>query len=364
MPTIFLTGFPGFLGSALIERLLARHAHEVTITCLVQPKFRTLAEERVTYIEAKQSTWQGRINLCEGDITQPDLGLGDKYSTLQQASQEIYHLAAVYDLAVPRHVGLRINLNGTRHMLDFATGCPDLQRFQYVSTCYVSGNYDGLFTETDLQVGQRFNNYYEETKYLAEIEVQSAMQHGLPTTIYRPSIVTGDSRTGVTQKYDGPYYVLQWLLRQPRWAVLPTTGNPRRYYTNMVPCDFVIDALDYLSGLPQSAGRVYQLCDPNPPTVNTAMGIMAEATQRQLIKIPLPKWVAKGSLERLSIMQDLMRIEPETVEYFVQPTRYDCRQTQQDLAGTDIACPPFASYIHRLVAYMEQYPDVSTRAMV
>ena len=111
---------------------------------------------------------------------------------------------------------MRINVDGTRNVLDFAQEARNLRRLHYVSTCYVSGRTAGVFTEHDLEKGQSFNNYYEETKYLAEVEVQQRMRAGLPTTIYRPAIVVGDSRTGATQKYDGPYFVIRWLLRQPR----------------------------------------------------------------------------------------------------------------------------------------------------
>jgi thioester reductase-like protein len=126
----------------------------------------------------------------------------------------------------------------------------------YVSTCYVSGRYPSVFRESDLSVSQTFNNWYEETKYLAELEVQQSMAGGLPATIYRPSIVTGDSHTGATQKYDGPYYYIRWILKQPEEvAVLPVVGQPDAARVNVVPRDYVIDAMAYLSALEQSWGR-------------------------------------------------------------------------------------------------------------
>src|SRR5204862_3895812 len=117
-----------------------------------------------------------------------------------------HHLAAIYDLSVPRELGMRVNVDGTRHVLDFAERCRALRRFQYISTCYVSGHHDGVFRETDLDVGQRLNNFYEETKFLAEVEVRK--RSGLPATVSRPSVVVGDSVTGATQKFDGPYFVM------------------------------------------------------------------------------------------------------------------------------------------------------------
>jgi len=94
------------------------------------------------------------------------------------------------------------------------------------------------------------------------------MRGGLPATIYRPSVVVGDSKTGATQKFDGPYFVMRWLLRQPRVAVLPVLLHSQRYRFNVVPRDFIIAAIERLSASPQSAGKVYQLADPDPMTVD------------------------------------------------------------------------------------------------
>jgi thioester reductase-like protein len=202
MSTIFFTGFPGFLGRELLPRVLARSTSTRAV-CLVQEKFRKVAEDAVASLERADETLRGRIELVAGDLTARDLGLGDRRDAIAREVREIYHLAAVYDLAVPREVGMAINVEGTRHLLDFAKRCDRLERHQYVSTCYVSGKYPGIFREQDLEVGQSFNNYYEETKYLAEVLVRDAAEAGMPTTVYRPAIVVGDSKTGATAKPSG-----------------------------------------------------------------------------------------------------------------------------------------------------------------
>ncbi len=363
MATIFLTGFPGFLGSALVARLLKRYPAEVTITCLIQPKFREVAEARAA--ELTQADNRSRIRLVEGDITLPDLGLGEQAAAMQQDCLEVYHLAAVYDLGVDRLLAMRVNVQGTQHMLAFAQACPQLNRFQYVSTCYVSGRYDGVFQETDLVKGQVFNNYYEETKYLAEVEVQRQMRRGLPVTIYRPAVVLGDSQTGETQKYDGPYYFFQWILRQPEsLAIVPVVGRPSRYQLNVVPRDFVVDAIDYLSAQEKSAGQVYQLCDPQPLTVDETLTLTGQVTGRRLLRIPMPKTIAKGSLKHIGLVQNIMKIESEAVEYFMQPTRYDDTNARRDLDGSGISCPPFPSYAQRLIDFMKANPVPSSGIMV
>jgi thioester reductase-like protein len=364
MTTIFLTGFPGFLGSALIEHLLSRRDTNVSITCLVQPKFRAQAEARASELAQAGTSREGRIRLIAGDITHPGLALSNDLASLQREIVAIYHLAAVYDLGVSRELGTRVNVDGTRHMLDFAAACPSLERFHYVSTCYVSGRYDGLFTEADLIKGQTFNNHYEETKYLAEVAVQQRMQQGLPTTIYRPSIVVGDSTTGATQKYDGPYYLIRWILRSPSVALVPVPRHPTRYQFNVVPRNFVVAAITHLSGLTESAGQVYHLADPQPPTIADLLQLVERATRKRLLRVPFSLNLLSAALERLPPLERWMEIEPQAFPYFSHPTRYASENTRRDLAGSGIACPPLASYIDQLVAYIRQHPNVPSSPMV
>lgn len=349
MPSIFFTGFPGFLGVELLPRLLAR-APGTNAVCLVQPKFMALAQQRIPPGLA------GRVKLIAGDITA-------KIDAPSDDVVEIHHLAAVYDLMVPRDAGLRVNVDGTRNVLDFASRCPNLRRFHYVSTCYVSGRHPGVFREGDLEKGQTFNNYYEETKYLAEVEVQGQMAKGLPATIYRPAVVVGDSGTGATQKFDGPYFVMQWLLRQPRVAVLPVVGRPSRYTFNVVPRNFIVDAIEFLSGLPAAVGKVYQLADPSPLTIDELIDTLGRATGRKVLRIPLTLGLAKASLDHVPGVYRLLRIPSAAVNYFVHPTSYDTANAAVDLAASRIAVPRFADYAPRLVEFVRAHPEIGAAAM-
>jgi thioester reductase-like protein len=358
---IFFTGFPGFLGSELLPRVLAR-APEAVAVCLVQSKFAELATRRLTEIGATHPDVVDRARIIEGDITAPELGLGDARA-LEARIVEIFHLAAVYDLSVGRDLAMRVNVEGTRHMLAFAQRCPRLRRFQYVSTCYVSGRYPGVFREDMLEESQAFNNHYEETKYLAEVEVQRAARAGLPTTIYRPAVVVGDATTGVTQKYDGPYFAMQWLLRQPSVALMPVVGDTRRTRFNSVPRDFVVGAIAYLSGRPETVGRVYQLADPEAPTVEEMLRDIAHVTHKTVIRIPLPLRLAKTMIRRVPGVYRLLRIPASAIDYFVLPTTYDTEHTERDLRGSGIRCPPFREYADRLVAFMRAHPDLGAKAM-
>ncbi len=361
MGTLFFTGFPGFLGAELLPRILAR-SPERRAVCLVQPKYAGLARQRAREIEGADPNLDGRIEILEGDITQPGLGLSAP-AAARNGTTEIYHLAAIYDLSVGRAMAMRINVEGTRNMLEFACECPALERFQYVSTCYVSGKHPGPFSEEDLDRGQRFHNFYEETKFLAELEVQKRMREGLPATIYRPSVVVGDSRTGATQKYDGPYSVIRFLLRQPKLAILPTVGDPSRSEVNVVPRDFVIEAMTFLSGCPTSRNRVYHLADPAPLTVREMVKELARATRRSLVRVPVPLSAAKLMLGHVPGMRSLIDIPADTLDYFVHPGHYVTTATQAALQAGGIRCPRFSEYADRLVEFVIAHPEVGSAAM-
>ncbi len=346
MPVLFFTGYPGFLGSQLLPRLLQR-LPDTTALCLVQPKFAALAKERARPLG-------DRVRFVEGDITR-------RIEADPAGVTRIVHLAALYDLSLPRRLGLQINVEGTANVLDFAERCRELQRLHYISTCYVSGRYEGLFREEDLDVGQTFNNHYEETKFLAEVVVRS--RSGLPWTTYRPSVVVGDSVTGETQKFDGPYFVMQWLLRQPRIAVLPVVGNPRHYRFNVVPRDFIVNALEHLILHPQTPGRTYQLADPAPLTVDETIAAIARATHRTILRVPIPRSAAKFAIDRIPGVHRLMRIPSAAVDYFVQPTTYDTSNARSALEPAGIGVPAFAEYLPALVEFALAHPEIGSAAM-
>jgi len=362
MTALLMTGFPGFLGSALLPRLLARR-EGVQAVCVVQPHHLDTAEQRLRSIEAAHPEIAGRTVLVTGDITRPELGVDPAHAELLGQVTEVWHLAAVYDLAAPAELAQRVNVDGTARVLEFCWGRPSFERLQYVSTCYVSGRYQGRFTEDMLDEGQSFHNHYDSTKFAAEKLVREAMGQGLPATIYRPGIVVGDSKTGETQKYDGPYYVARFLRRQPLpVAVLPAVSED--HTTSVVPRDFVIEAMDQLSVLETSVGRTYALTDPAPPTNREVAELFADHLGKRLAWVPLPLGLTKTALTHVPGLERLLGLPAETIDYFEAPTTYATDHTVADLAGTGVACPPFATYAGRLLDYMQEHPEIDASAMV
>lgn len=361
--TVLFTGFPGFLGSELLPRVLRRD-RDATAVCLVQASFLALAQRRVEDLVAGDGSFADRIELVVGDITRSDLGLGDRYDALAARTTEVFHLAAVYDLEVARDVGMRVNVDGTRHVVAFCQRCPDLERLQYVSTCYVSGRWPGVFRESDLVKGQRFNNFYEETKYLAEVIVADAAAAGLPVSIYRPSVVGGDSTTGATQKYDGPYFIMRWLLKQRVIAVMPTVGDPDGYRFNIVPRDYVVDAIDALAARSDTLGGTYALADPEPYTIRRLIHLFGEVAGRRLVTVPLPRRFARWALRRVPGLRALMGIPPAAVDYFSHPTHYLTDAADPLLAQEGVARPDRETWFRAMGAFVRAHPDVPSDAMI
>ncbi|HVP69271.1 MAG TPA: SDR family oxidoreductase [Anaeromyxobacteraceae bacterium] len=359
---ILFTGFPGFLGSELLPRVLARPEDRRAV-CLVQGKYLGTARKRLREIAERHPGLDRRVELVEGDIT--GAGLGTSHSVaLREDVVEVYHLAAAYDLGVPRDLAEKVNVEGTRNVLDFAEGCPHLDAVHYVSTCYVSGRHPGLFTEADLDKGQTFKNHYEETKFRAEVLVQERMRRGMPVAIYRPSIVVGDSATGATQKYDGIYFFIRLILRQPRVAFVPVVGDPDDVRYNFVPRDYVVRAIAHLSGQPSARGRVFQLADPDPSTLGEVIHGIGRAAGRRVVRVPVPLGLARAVMDYVPFVERFLGVPSAGLDYYVISCAYGTDNTSAQLRGTGIELPRLMDYLPRLVDYVHAHPDVPSAAMV
>src|SRR3712207_584604 len=256
---MLITGFPGFIARRLVARLLAGDP-ALRLTAIVEGRMAEAARAAAAAIDGE------RIELVVGDIADRRLGLDEgDYRRLASETRVVHHLAAIYDLSVPLELAQRVNVDGTGNVLDFCRACKDFLGLQYVSTAYVAGERTGVVYEHELLLGQTFKNHYESTKFQAEVWVRE-MADVVPTTIYRPAIVVGDSRTGETQKFDGPYYILRTISRSVRTrSPIPQFGKSGAAF-NVVPVDFVVDAIAALSHDEEADGETLHLVDPSPMT--------------------------------------------------------------------------------------------------
>jgi thioester reductase-like protein len=349
--TVFMTGFPGFIASRLLRRL-AREGGRFLL--LVQPAFLERAQEELENIAVNAGRSVSDFALLQGDITQPDLGLSPAdLETARSQSTVLFHLAAIYDLAVARDVAMRVNVEGTRNVNQFAVSLPHLRHYHYVSTCYVAGKRKGVIYEHELQHDAGFRNYYEETKYLAEMEVDK-LKSDLPITIHRPAVVCGDSRTGETAKYDGIYYLIHYLLKWPSLLSIFNIGNID-VSLNLVPVDFVVEAMSELARDPLSVGKTVQLADPNPLTTRELFNTIAQSIAGKEARFTLPASIVQTSL-MLPLAPKITDLPHSAVPYFFLKQTYDTAQATKLLASHGISCPPFESYVKTIADYAARHP--------
>ena len=352
--TIFVTGFPGFIATRLVKRLAAEGARFILLS---QPALIATARAAAADIASAMGVDIEKFRIVKGDITEPNLGLSE--TELIEARREtttVFHLAAIYDLEVAEDIATRVNVAGTRNVNDFVRSIEQLKRYHYVSTCYVAGKREGLIKETELAHNAGFRNHYEETKYAAETTV-AALKPELPITIHRPSVVCGDSRTGETAKYDGIYYLMHYLRRWPGALTLLNIGNAA-VCLNLVPVDFVIDAMVALAKDDRATGATVQLADPQPLTtkelfaeISKTIGGGRDSFATLPAKIVYPVLM-------LPLAPKITGLPHSAVPYFFLEQTYDTTRARELLAPHGIHCPRFPDYVEALVNFVAEHPTL------
>lgn len=345
-----ITGVPGFIGARLIERLLPEGRR---LFLLCEARFAQATEELAKSFVKRELAAPDQLEVVTGDITCPDLALGANLERVKQEVSDVYHLAAVYDLAVPEEVARRVNVLGTSKVLRFVADAG--ARHHYVSTCYVAGGRHGMVFENELDRGQAFKNHYESTKYAAEVLVERSKGE-IETRIFRPAIVIGDSQTGETAKFDGPYSTFGAIMM----GLLVVVPGPARAAVNLVPVDFIIDCLATIPKQPDTAGKTFQLADPNPLTARELVELVAERLGAPRPRFRAPSFLFKP-LFNIKRFADLSGITPESFAYFNHEQVFDTTNTRAALHGTDVACPPLRSYINQILRYYRDRAELPWR---
>lgn len=349
----FITGFPGFLAHHLLEKLLEEQ-REVRFELLVESHLLERARKMVERLEQSLPGATQRVGFVAGDVSLINLGLDD--ATLERLRAEVgvvYQLAAIYDLAVPERVAQRINVTGIQNLLDFCASLGKLERLVYFSTCHVCGKRPGHILESELDASQGFKNFYESTKFAAELLVQQRWNQ-IPTTIIRPAAVVGHSKTGATDKYDGLYFPMMLIIRMPRWlptAYLGTGEVP----VNLVPVDYVINGAVAIAGRPDAVGKVFALADPDPSLVREIWRLMLEMTGHRSPGLTVPLSLVKWFMQPSSVGRYL-RIPIQALDYFEHYADFDCSNAVSALTGTGISCPRLQDYLPTLLKFASEHP--------
>jgi len=359
----FVTGATGFIGQFLVRNLLKRG----------EPIYVLVRKGSMKKLDAQRASWGDagkEVIPVVGDLGKPKLGVSDAdIRKLKGKIDHLFHLAAIYDLKATPEAQKEANVLGTRHAVQFAqainVGC-----FEHVSSIAAAGLYDGVFREDMFEEAEDLDHPYFKTKHDSEAVVRDECKR--PYRIYRPGFVVGDSKTGYTDKVDGPYYFFKLLQRirdaVPPWFPMIGIEGGR---INIVPVDFVANALDYIAHKKGLDGKTFHLTDPEPHRIGEALNIFARAghapqmtmrlNARMFGFIPAPVLYGIGSLAPVKRMVRAVLVDlgiPKDVFQFINwPTRYDNREAAKALKGSGIEVPELETYAPKLWDYWERNLD-------
>jgi nucleoside-diphosphate-sugar epimerase len=337
-----VTGYPNFVVRRLVARLVA---DDVPVFVLCKEDFEDDARREF-------HRHGDGVKVVTGDVTSMHLGLsGKEVRELEASVRWVYHLAGIYYLGADEAEMELVNVEGTRNVLACCEDLPRLERFIHYSTAFVSGHREGVIMEDELAEPPRFRNAFERTKFVAEGIVREAGKT-LPVTIVRPALIVGDSTTGEIDRMDGPHFFMYVLVNTPLDVHLPYIGRGD-YPLNIVPVDYVVDAMAYLGRLADSAGKTYHLVDQNPLSSRTVFQLICALADKKPPRRSIPSNLATA-LMKMPGLEKAWRSPRLFVEMLNQLVLYNAINTSEALAGTGIDCPSFPSYARNLVAFLKQ----------
>jgi thioester reductase-like protein len=355
---VFLTGATGFVGMEMLARYLERTERRVYALVRGADDREVDARLRRTLLSmfGPANPYAGRVVAVRGDITRAGLGIAGGLDWLAGQVSEIVHGAASVSFDSELQLMRAINVDGTQRVLELAERCRalgTLRRMSYISTAYVAGDHAGCFSEDDLDVGQRFHNTYEQSKFEAECLIARSHER-LPITIFRPSIIVGERDSGWTSSFN----VLYWPLRafaSGAYFALPARGEAP---VDVVPVDYVADAIFALSRAREAEGARFHL------TAGTHISSVAELVElaTTFFRRPAPH-LLEPSLYHRVVHPLLLRTAADErsrralarseifFPYFAMRAGFDNRRARIALRGRGVATAPLCGYFERLVRF-------------
>ncbi|MBF6024737.1 SDR family oxidoreductase [Lysobacter niastensis] len=359
----FVTGATGFVGRFLVSKLLKRKG---TIYVLVRKD----SHKKLDAIAKKMEWDRKRVVLVDGDMTEGKCGVSAaQLRSLNGKVKHFFHLAAIYDLTAKAEPQRLANVEGTRNALDLAAAI-GAGVFHHTSSIAAAGLYPGVFREDMFDEAEGLDDPYLRTKHESEGLVRQEKR--LKWRIYRPGMVVGHSQTGEMDKIDGPYYFFTFLkkLREmmPPWMPMLGLEGGR---INVVPVDYVVDAMDHIAHKPRLDGHCFHLVDPEPMRVGEVLNTFARAghTPQMTMRLDARMFAfVPGSVRNVvgnlppvkrfvgMLLRDF-KVPKETLKFITYPTRFDNREAERALRGSGIQVPKLEDYAWRLWDYWERHLD-------
>lgn len=354
---IFITGSTGFLGSHILRQILLQDSSKLHL--LIRGKNEEEVEKKGLAVLEKAIEGKPtekilkRINLIRGDVSEIDLGLSKEIlRKLFSNVNEIYHCAAMTGFRIPLAVIRKVNVVGTENILKFAIRCKQIRRLNYISTAFIVGNKDCVFSENDFEIGQKFNNTYEQTKFEAEKLAHNYKKKGLKISIFRPSVIVGEYYSGETTNFRMFYEPLHFLSLE-LFKEVPVDLEVEH---NLVPIDAVAKAI-YILAENEKNEDVYHIVSPDNIKCYYFMDLAAK-----FFGYKNPKWVPldKSVLERFTPIQK--RIIAPFIPYFNYRVKFSSSKTENVLKKYKFEYPEInEQFINRLFNFCHKAGFINKR---
>ena len=224
------------------------------------PLLESYARDGVSAVAIARSAWPhefpGGIRFVAGDVSRPELGLDPAVrDELRSRVVSIVHAAALTRFDAELDVARTVNVEGTRHVLAFAEGCPRLSHISILSTVYVAGRRTGSIGEAQLEHDCGFVNAYERSKYEAEQVAREAMGR-LPISVLRLSTIIGAHEDGRVHRAAAIHHAMRFLYH----SLLPMMPGTDDSPVDLIATEYAIAAIRTLSDEGFVPGRTRHIC--------------------------------------------------------------------------------------------------------
>lgn len=310
-----------------------------------------------------------RVEIIIGDITKPNLGLESQlYDKLIKKITDIFHLAAIYHLEVPKKLAWDVNVKGTYNMIKFALKCKNLFAFTHFSSMVAPGRVDGIVKEDELKTGGSLHeNHYEITKHVSEYLIRKYSDK-LPLIIIRPAIVIGDSKTGVTDKFDGAYHIFELTKGGKELGKF----MPRIYLKNsnlkipIAPVDYLAKAVACISDQEACIGHTFHLGEFDLKA-NQFFDLILGKNPKQskliipnkifcfLIHSPIYRYLIVNKFVRF-ILRKGLQVPVEILQSMdsYETATFETENNKRFLLPAGIKCPKFKEYSERIFKFQKK----------
>ena len=344
----FFTGFPGLVATDIIQQLFKQGITKRVFAVVLHQELND-AKKIVDTIEQQFEGCQ--IVLFEGDITLPNLNIAEEeFALIKTNIDVVWHLAAIQDLTVRRERAWKVNVHGTANVNEFVCKLPNLKRYMYMSSAFIAGKRKGKILEMELIRPKEFHNFFEETKFEAELLVDD-LKLEVPITIIRPTMIYCHSKKGMRERLDCIQLMLNSISYFEKKRVIPKIGSDQILHA--VDIDYVVDASIALFQLPEAEGETVHLTDMVQYDVLTVYMEMVKQITKKNTFGRVPLGIAKALLEQ-KVISEVMRVPPQFIDYLDYAANFDTTDCHTLLAKAEIKNHDLMQALPQIIQYYKE----------